>query len=261
MPRKELNASSSTAQAQQVAASEGIDAYELPKSLVTRLARSALPDNAKMQKEMLLAVMKGSTVFVNYLAATAHDVASGKQHKSVSASDVLKALELMEMGDLVPKLQAELQIYRDGQKNDKGKKTGGRGRGKDAESISAVSSKAKGKERATITIPSRVSAAAPSISTSAHILAPTTPEPEEDDDEEPESGQGRVVEEDEEMMDAEPYDDEGDLVDDIDEGDEDEGDEGDEGEEVVDEMAVEEEEIRRDARGVEERDKYIDDDA
>ncbi len=96
-----------------------------------------------MQKEMLLAVMKGSTVFVNYLGAriyaavfchteyylscnvrfqpqcpripwlsricSAHDVASGKQHKSVSASDVLKALELMEMGDLVPKLQAELQ--------------------------------------------------------------------------------------------------------------------------------------------------------
>lgn len=42
MPKKDVSAVSSTAQAQQEAASEGIDAYELPKSLVTRLARSAV---------------------------------------------------------------------------------------------------------------------------------------------------------------------------------------------------------------------------
>lgn len=97
-----------------------------------------------MQKEMLLAVLKGSTVFVNYLGASAlscsmcttkprlsyqvrhsqsllhvvliwlirysaHEVASSRQHKSVSASDVLRALEQMDMGDIVPKLQAELE--------------------------------------------------------------------------------------------------------------------------------------------------------
>jgi hypothetical protein len=43
MPRKDATAlSTSNAQAQQDAVSEGIDAYELPKSLVTRLARSAV---------------------------------------------------------------------------------------------------------------------------------------------------------------------------------------------------------------------------
>ena len=42
MPRKETITNVSTAQAQQEAASDGIDAYELPKSLVTRLARSAV---------------------------------------------------------------------------------------------------------------------------------------------------------------------------------------------------------------------------
>ena len=43
MPRKEATAlSTNNAQAQQDAVSEGIDAYELPKSLVTRLARSAV---------------------------------------------------------------------------------------------------------------------------------------------------------------------------------------------------------------------------
>lgn len=43
MPRKDAGSGpSATAQAQQDAASDGIDAYELPKSLVTKLARSAV---------------------------------------------------------------------------------------------------------------------------------------------------------------------------------------------------------------------------
>jgi len=48
-------------------------------------------------------------VFINYLAATAHEVSTSKQHKSISASDVFKALELIEFADLIPPLQAELQ--------------------------------------------------------------------------------------------------------------------------------------------------------
>jgi hypothetical protein len=43
-----------------------------------------------------------------FLRFSAHDVALSKQHKSISASDVLKALEMIEFGDLVDKLQAEL---------------------------------------------------------------------------------------------------------------------------------------------------------
>ena len=35
-------------------------------------------------------------------------MATSKQHKSISASDVLRALEQMDMGDIVPKLQGEL---------------------------------------------------------------------------------------------------------------------------------------------------------
>lgn len=42
MPRKEPAAGQSSAQAQQEAISEGIDSFELPRSLVTRIARSAV---------------------------------------------------------------------------------------------------------------------------------------------------------------------------------------------------------------------------
>ena len=40
---------------------------------------------------------------------SAHDVALSKQHKSISASDVLKALEMLEFTDMVYNLQQELQ--------------------------------------------------------------------------------------------------------------------------------------------------------
>ncbi|KAI0804688.1 histone-fold-containing protein [Irpex lacteus] len=260
MPRKEaLALSTNNAQAQQDAVSEGIDAYELPKSLVTRLARSALPDNAKLQKDVVLALSKGSTVFVNYLAATAHDIAAQKQHKSVSASDVLKALEQIEMGDMVQKLQQDLNTYR---ANHKGKKSGSTAKSAEsastsgktkskadastAESASASAPANRGKERATITIPSRVGQSA-----STPIPAEAEPAPVE---EEP----SRDVE-DEEMLNAEDLEvDEVEEEDLVESEDGDEGDVGDE-EELVDEVAVEEDELRRDAKGVEERDKMEED--
>ncbi|KAF5387552.1 hypothetical protein D9757_006567 [Collybiopsis confluens] len=118
MPRKD-NPGPLSAQQQQDLVSEGIDNFELPKSIVQKIAKSALPENAKLQKEVILSLVKGSTVFINYLAATAHDVAQSKQHKSISASDVLKALELIDLSDLVEPLTAELQVYRDQGKSDK----------------------------------------------------------------------------------------------------------------------------------------------
>ena len=45
----------------------------------------------------------------SFVVFSAHDVALSKQHKSISASDVLKALEMLEFTDMVEQLQGELQ--------------------------------------------------------------------------------------------------------------------------------------------------------
>ncbi|KAI5985448.1 histone-fold-containing protein [Pisolithus orientalis] len=184
MPRKDTGSGPISAQAQQDLVSEGIENFELPKSLVTKIAKSAIPDNAKLQKETVLSLVKGSTVFINYLGVclysclstllfstlklrrrrhgyfvtrphrfndsfySAHDVALSKQHKSISASDVLKALEMIEFGDLVEKLQEELQIYRDNTKGDKGKKSAvvPSGKGKAKEKITSSVSQSAAEE-------------------------------------------------------------------------------------------------------------------
>ncbi|KAG6371834.1 histone-fold-containing protein [Boletus reticuloceps] len=159
MPRKDAGGGPMSAQAQQDLVSEGIENFELPKSLVTKIAKSAIPDNAKLQKETVLSLVKGSTVFINYLAATAHDVALSKQHKSISASDVLKALEMIEFGDLVDPLQNELQIHRENTKGDKNRKSGvdrnnssSKGKAKEGESISSAS-RSKGKAKGALPPP------------------------------------------------------------------------------------------------------------
>uniref|UniRef100_A0A0W0EY95 DNA polymerase epsilon subunit D n=1 Tax=Moniliophthora roreri TaxID=221103 RepID=A0A0W0EY95_MONRR len=149
MPRKD-QPGPITAQAQQDLVSEGLDNFELPKSLVTKIAKSNLPDNTKLQKETILALVKGSTVFINYLAATQVFMVispQSKQHKSISASDVLKALELLEFGDLVDPFQAELTIFRDqGKRKSSGSASVSTSKG--AKASSGSTSKSKGKEKA-----------------------------------------------------------------------------------------------------------------
>ncbi|KAF5346901.1 hypothetical protein D9756_010613 [Leucocoprinus leucothites] len=122
MPRKEPSGAPLSAKDQQDMLTDGIENYELPKSVVTKIAKSALPDNAKLQKETVLALVKGSTVFINYLAATAHDIATSRQHKSISAADIFNALEMIDFGHLAPLLEEQHQAWQSQSKTEKGKK-------------------------------------------------------------------------------------------------------------------------------------------
>ncbi|KAE9391656.1 hypothetical protein BT96DRAFT_301931 [Gymnopus androsaceus JB14] len=168
MPRKEVPLS---AQQQQDLISEGLDNFELPKDLVTKIAKSAVPDNTKLQKEVLLSLGEGfyricqlsscdasgrgffAFLFVLIYLRSAHDVAQSKQHKSIAASDVLRALELCELGDLVEPLSAELQVYRGQGKAGSASVSASAQQGQSSTSIinfkttTSSSSKSKAKER------------------------------------------------------------------------------------------------------------------
>ncbi|KAJ3864427.1 histone-fold-containing protein [Lentinula novae-zelandiae] len=320
MPRKE-NPGPLSAQQQQDLVSEGIDNFELPKSLVTKIAKSAVPDNTKLQKEAILSLVKGSTVFINYLGvsssldlqrkslfsydpstfqtslkctfefSSAHEVAQSKQHKSISASDVLKALEMIELGDLVEPLSAELQVYRDQVKPDKS------GRGSTASaSVNGVTpasastnTKTKGKEKASTTASAVGPGAAPIVPTiggtetlpppftsaplvhrGEHVgnvvapgdhdsisaaINPNVQAAEEEDHrmdvDEEHQDVGAIEQGDAEMGDV--ADEHGDQADGSDPGDEAQEEEEEEEEALQDMVAVEEEEIREDAKGVEQR--------
>ncbi|KAF8574741.1 hypothetical protein K439DRAFT_1624101 [Ramaria rubella] len=119
----------SASQTQQDASSEGIEGFELPRRLVTQLAKSALSPDIKLDADTITALVKGSTVFINYLSLwhsssaklAAQEIAASRAHKTISGADVLKALETLEFGELVAAFQDELEVFRQGSRGDKGK--------------------------------------------------------------------------------------------------------------------------------------------
>ncbi|RQM05111.1 hypothetical protein DH86_00003542 [Scytalidium sp. 3C] len=92
---------------------EGINLEDLnlPKSIVTRLAKGVLPPNTQIQGNAMLAMSKSATVFVNYLASQANTYATDANRKTIAPQDVLKALEELEFPDFRPSLEAELAKF------------------------------------------------------------------------------------------------------------------------------------------------------
>ncbi|KAI9332413.1 histone-fold-containing protein [Pilaira anomala] len=88
--------------------SSTIEDNELPKANVTRVLKTALPPGTALQKDAKLAVSRAATVFINYLSSIANDVAKGANHKTISAPDVFKALEIVELDHLAPQLKESL---------------------------------------------------------------------------------------------------------------------------------------------------------
>nr|XP_031858773.1 uncharacterized protein CI109_005869 [Kwoniella shandongensis]KAA5525845.1 hypothetical protein CI109_005869 [Kwoniella shandongensis] len=68
-PKPPSNVPLSAAAQQQRANSAGIAEFELPKTNLTKLAKGSIPDNVKMQQDVVLALLRGSTVFISYLTA------------------------------------------------------------------------------------------------------------------------------------------------------------------------------------------------
>ncbi|KAF8510142.1 histone-fold-containing protein [Hysterangium stoloniferum] len=111
----------SASQSQQDASSEGIEDIELPRMIVAQLAKSSLPTDVGFDDDTITALIKGSTVFINYLTAAAQEIAASRAHKTISGADVLKALEALEFSDLAGSLQGELDVFRQAHKGEKSK--------------------------------------------------------------------------------------------------------------------------------------------
>ncbi|KAI8971569.1 histone-fold-containing protein [Mycotypha africana] len=99
-----------------------IEDNELPKTNVRRVLAEALPPGTAWQRDAKLAVNRASTVFINYLSSLANDVAKGSGHKTITATDVFKALEVAELDNLIPDLQDALSAYQQLMREKKKKK-------------------------------------------------------------------------------------------------------------------------------------------
>lgn len=88
-----------------------VEDLSLPRTMVQRLAKGVLPPNTQIQKDALLAMSKGATVFVNYLTNTSNENAVRGGKKTIQPQDVLDAVKELEFEAFLPRLEAELQKY------------------------------------------------------------------------------------------------------------------------------------------------------
>jgi histone H3/H4 len=93
---------------------------DLPKALVKRIVKGKLAQvdlanggdgsrEFQINKDALLAFCESGKVFIHYLTATANDVCKEAKRQTISADDVITALEDLEFGELVPELKEALE--------------------------------------------------------------------------------------------------------------------------------------------------------
>ncbi|KAI0011607.1 histone-fold-containing protein, partial [Xylariaceae sp. FL0662B] len=88
-----------------------IEDLNLPKSIITRLAKGVLPPNTQIQANAILAMSKSATVFVNHLANAANEHTRNASKKTIMPNDVFAALEDIEFDFMRDRLEAEFQKF------------------------------------------------------------------------------------------------------------------------------------------------------
>eukprot|EP00457_Paulinella_chromatophora_P019262 gb/GEZN01020867.1/.p1 GENE.gb/GEZN01020867.1/~~gb/GEZN01020867.1/.p1 ORF type:complete len:155 (-),score=36.58 gb/GEZN01020867.1/:115-579(-) len=89
----------------------GPPAFELPVATVTKIAKHCLPSDAQIGKEAKTAFARAAGIFALYLAHTANDIAKTSNRSTISAKDVLEAVEEIEFEEFLEPLEKCLKAF------------------------------------------------------------------------------------------------------------------------------------------------------
>lgn len=88
-----------------------IEDLNLPKSIITRLAKGVLPQNTQIQANAILAITKAATVFINHLANAANERTQNANKKTIMPPDVFDALDDIEYPEFKELVQQEFKKF------------------------------------------------------------------------------------------------------------------------------------------------------
>ncbi|KAI0125812.1 histone-fold-containing protein [Xylariales sp. AK1849] len=86
-----------------------IEELNLPKSIITRLAKGVLPPNTQIQANAILAMSKAATVFISHLANAANEITTSSGKKTIMPQDVFDSLDEIEFPEFREVIQAEFK--------------------------------------------------------------------------------------------------------------------------------------------------------
>ncbi|KAK4741916.1 hypothetical protein SAY87_025504 [Trapa incisa] len=90
---------------------------ELPKAIVRRVVKEKLSrcsdaGDIALHKDALLAFTESARIFIHYLSATANDVTKESRRQTITADDVLKAIQEIEFPEFIGPLKSSLEEFR-----------------------------------------------------------------------------------------------------------------------------------------------------
>jgi len=78
----------------------GIDEFLLPRALVAKIAKESLPENTPLPRDGVTVLMRSATMFTSYITAEAASIARVDNRKTVTHTDILRALEVCNFAAL-----------------------------------------------------------------------------------------------------------------------------------------------------------------
>eukprot|EP01102_Stenamoeba_stenopodia_P005293 TRINITY_DN1586_c0_g1_i1.p1 TRINITY_DN1586_c0_g1~~TRINITY_DN1586_c0_g1_i1.p1 ORF type:complete len:136 (-),score=43.55 TRINITY_DN1586_c0_g1_i1:92-451(-) len=102
------------------------DDQDLPKAVVNRLIKAALPDNVQVASDAKLALAKAAKIFILYASACSNDFCMQGNRSTISANDVLSAIEELELESFKGPLIKCLEAYKKTKKTKKDKEEDGK---------------------------------------------------------------------------------------------------------------------------------------
>lgn len=81
----------------------------LPLSVIAAIAKSGIGEGMNISKEAKVALQRAAGVFILYLNSAANDVCKSSKRSTVSGPDILRALEEIDMGELVKPCKETLE--------------------------------------------------------------------------------------------------------------------------------------------------------
>ncbi|KIH87178.1 cbf nf-y family transcription factor [Sporothrix brasiliensis 5110] len=88
-----------------------IEDLNMPRSIVTRLAKGVLPPNTQIQGSAITGMSKSATVFISHLANAANTLTTNAGKKTIMPADVFAALDDIEFGFMREQLEAEFAKF------------------------------------------------------------------------------------------------------------------------------------------------------
>ena len=85
--------------------------FELPKAVVARIIKNALPDSVQVGKEAKDAIQIAAGIFIMHMTAAANEVCKAGKRSTINEKDIEKAMNEIGMEDLVADMLSSLKAF------------------------------------------------------------------------------------------------------------------------------------------------------